>query len=306
MKKILVTDSLFIFDEHVKQLKDAGYGVERLDKPQATEEELIQALKGKVGYILGGMEKVTDTVLKSAHELKAIAFTGADWKALIPGWETAKEKEIAISNSPGANSIAVAEFSIAAALSMERNLFELGRTGDKKFQTSESLQNKTVGVIGAGRIGSRIIKMLSAFEPKKIIYYNRSKKDGIDAEFVSLDQLIQNSDVIFVAVPGTAEQIINKETIQKMKNNALLVSISPFGVIDFDALLTRLEKGNLRAAVDWPAPKIEFTKLPLSIWFNTNSHTAYNTHESLKKCSDMGTQSLINLLKTGEDQYRVI
>lgn len=52
--KILVTDTLFIFDEHVKQMEAAGYEVVRLDKPKATEEELQEAIKDKVGYILGG------------------------------------------------------------------------------------------------------------------------------------------------------------------------------------------------------------------------------------------------------------
>lgn len=53
-KSILVTDSLFISEVNVKELKSAGFGVERLDKPKATEDELIDALEGKAGYILGG------------------------------------------------------------------------------------------------------------------------------------------------------------------------------------------------------------------------------------------------------------
>ena len=137
--KVLVTDTLFITDEHIKQINDAGYEVERLAKADASEDELIDALKGKVGYVLGGIEKVTKKVIESADDLKAIAFTGADWKAIIPGWETAKEKGVMITNAPGANSPAVAEFSIALALLMQRNLIEIGRTGDVKFQTTRTL-----------------------------------------------------------------------------------------------------------------------------------------------------------------------
>ena len=61
--KILVTDSLFLFDEHEKRLKDAGYEVVRLDKAAASEEELVEAIKGKDGYIIGGVEKVTKKVI---------------------------------------------------------------------------------------------------------------------------------------------------------------------------------------------------------------------------------------------------
>lgn len=304
-KKILVTDSLFVFDEHVKQLEGAGYEVERLDKPNATDDELIEALQGKVGYILGGIEKVTDKVLESTDTLKAIAFTGADYESFIPGWQTAKKKGIAIANAPGANAYAVAEFALAVALAMQRNLFELGRTGDKTFETTGSLQGATVGVIGAGNIGSKIINMVQPFSPNKIAYYSRTKKDDIDAEFVELDELLAQSDIVFIAVPESAGQLINTEAVPKIKNNALLVTVSG-SAVDYDAILPRLKEGSLRAAIDWPAPTADFEELPNHIWFNTNDHTAYNTFMANKAGSDMGTQSLINLLETGEDKYRVV
>ncbi len=56
MKSILITDSQFILPEHEEKLSEAGFEIERLNKPQATEEELIEALKGKDGYVLGGIE----------------------------------------------------------------------------------------------------------------------------------------------------------------------------------------------------------------------------------------------------------
>ena len=306
MKKILVTDSLFIFDEHVKQIEAAGYEVERLDKPEATEEELIEALKGKSGYILGGIEKVTDKVLQSTDQLKAIAFTGADWEFFIPGWKTAKQKGIAIANSPGANSVAVAEFSMSVALTMQRTLLELGRTGDKAFETTKSFQNSTIGVIGAGKIGSEIIAMARPFHPEEIVYYSRSQKKGLGAEYSELDDLLAKSDVIFVCVPESAGQLLNKDAIARIKKGTLIVSISAKAIIDFDSLLPRLKSGDLRAAIDWAPPSEEYKELPLHIWFNSNDHAAYNTFAANKIGSDMGTQSLINLLETSEDQYRVI
>jgi D-3-phosphoglycerate dehydrogenase len=307
--KVLVTDSLFIADEHVKQIEDAGYEVERLDKPNATEDELIEALKGKVGYVLGGIEKVTDKVIESTDQLKVIAFTGADWQALITGWEKAKEKGIKISNAPGANSPAVAELALTLTLAMQRNLFELGRTGDVQFQTTETLQNAVVGVIGAGHIGSKIIKMLFTFAPEKVMYHARNKHPEVEtdgAEYSELQALLTSSDVIIIAAPGSAGTILDKAAIDSLKENALLVTISPKNHIDFDALLVRLQNGTLRAATDWPAQSDAFTKLPLRVWFNTNNHTAYNTKQVIQICSDMGTSSLINLLEKGEDEYQVL
>lgn len=305
--KILITDTLFIQDEHVKKIEKAGYEVERLEKPNAGENELINALEDKVGYILGGIEKVTDRVIESTDKLKVIAFTGVDWKALIPGWEKAKGKGIMISNAPGANSPAVAEFAIALALMMQRNLLEIGRTGDKTFQTTETLHNANIGVVGAGRIGSRIIKSVSTFSPAKVLYYSRTVKAEIEnADFVALDILLSTSDVIFIAIPGSAGTILDMKAIKKLKAGALIVHISPLNIIDFDALLLRLQAGTLRAAVDWPAPNESFTKLPYRVWYNTNNHTAYNTKSVVKICSDMGTNSLLNLLEKGDDEYRVL
>jgi phosphoglycerate dehydrogenase-like enzyme len=306
--KVLITDTLFIADEHVRQIESAGYAVERLDKPNATEDELIEAVRGKVGYVLGGIEKVTDKVIEAADQLKVIAFTGADWRALITGWEKAKEKGIKISNAPGANSPAVAELALTMTLAVQRNLLELGRTGDVQFQTTNTLQNATVGVIGAGYIGSKIIKMLNPFAPAKVMYHARNKHPEVEAdgaEYVELNDLLTSSDVVIVAAPGSAGTILDKVAIDSLKDDALLVTISPRNHIDFEALLVRLQNGSLRAAIDWPAPSEAYTKLPLHTFFNTNNHTAYNTKEVIKICSDMGTSSLLSLLETGEDKYRV-
>ena len=101
---ILVTDSLFVFPEHEKVLRDAGYEIERLDKAEATEDELVHSIKGKVGYILGGIEKVTEKVIDAADSLKVIAFTGSDALSFIPAHQKATEHGITITTTPGANS----------------------------------------------------------------------------------------------------------------------------------------------------------------------------------------------------------
>src|SRR6266508_4313994 len=89
--QILITDSLFVFPEHESILRSEGYEIIRLDKPDASEQELIKAVEGKVGYILGGIEKVTENVINAADTLRAIVFTGADWRQFIPGHAVAHQ-----------------------------------------------------------------------------------------------------------------------------------------------------------------------------------------------------------------------
>jgi phosphoglycerate dehydrogenase-like enzyme len=306
---ILITDTLFIFKEHEDKLRSAGYEIERLDKPEATEAELIAHIKGKVGYILGGIEKVTDKVIDAADSLKAIAFTGADARGFIPAFDKATARGVAISTTPAANSYAVAEYTLAVMLAMTRNLFELGRTGETKFETAHSLNELAVGIIGMGNIGTRVATMLHCLGVKKLLYTNRTRKTDVEektgAEFVTMDELLRTSNIVSLHVSKeVGDGFIGKEELAKLQDGALLINCGFMGCIDRKALLPELMSGRLRAAEDGPADPA-FSTLPLSVWYCSNAHTAYNTFEANKKASDMATESILNLLTAGRDQYRV-
>ncbi len=304
--KILITDSLFIFDEHVKQLEAAGYEVERLDKPQATEEELCQAVKGKIGYILGGIEKITDKVIESADQLKAIAFTGIDYKNFIPGWEEATKKGIAIANAPDGPTQAVTEWAIGATLLMNRSFLELGRTGDKSFATTTGIENQNIGIIGFGRIGQLIAEILGPFRPKSVHYWSpNTRDDSGTAKYNDLDEVLSKSDILYLAVPASAQGLLDRDRVNKIKKNALLVTFTHGKVIDEVALLERLQANEVRAISDDPVDDSAFNDLPLSSWFCFNGSNAFNTESEIKTVSDTVVVSILNLLKTGYDQYQV-
>ncbi len=305
--KILITDSLFIFPEHEKALTDAGYEIERLDKATATEEELIKAVEGKVGYIMGGIEKVSDKVIEAGKDLKSIVFTGSDWRAFIPGHESATKRGILIANTPGANSFAVGEYAITLMMAMMRNIFELGKTGTKKFQTTRSLNELTVGIIGMGKIGSKVASDMKNFGAKKVIYFSRSQKPEIEKygiEYLEMDEVLKQSDVIFLLIPkSTGANFIGSKEFKLMKDKCLFVNIASRSLVDKDALLEELKSGRLSAVQDGPMDE-SFDILPLSVWFNSNDSTAYNTHSANKTASDMAVSSIINLIEKGEDKYK--
>lgn len=306
MKKILVTDTLFIHDQHIKQLNDAGYEIERLEKTVATDDELKTALQGKVGYILGGLEKVTKEVLESTTELKAISFTGTGWKGYVPGWEYATEKGIAISNAPSANAAEVAEWATAAMMAMQRNLFELGPKGDKSFTTVKSLMQLEVGVVGLGNIGREFAERAKGLKARKVSYWSRTKKTDDFNYYENVDDLLRSADIIFLALGDDAGQdFISAERISLIKKDALVVSILHKGIFNEDALYSRLTTGELRAAFDIVSDVGRFRSLPSNIWYGSNGVSAYNAESTFQKASDMATGSIINLLETGDDQYKV-
>jgi phosphoglycerate dehydrogenase-like enzyme len=306
---ILVTDTLFIFPEHEQKLRDAGYEIERIPKSVIPEAELVRAVKGKVGYIMGGIEIVTDAVIDAADELKVISFTGVDHKHWIPGADKATARGIAISNTPGANMFAVAEYTVAVILAMTRELFDLGRTGTTKFKTTRSLKELTIGVIGLGNIGTKVAQTLHDMGAKEVIYYSRNRKPEAEKQlcirYVEMDELLKSSDIVTLhASKDAGEGFIGKRELALMKDGSLIVNCGFIGAIDRDALYEELKSGRLRAAED-DAGDERFNALPLSMWYASNAHTAYNTYEANRTASDMAVQSLLNLLATGKDQYRV-
>ena len=295
MPKLLITNTFFISDAHVARLEQAGYEVVRLDRAVATEQELIEALEGVSVYVIGGTEQVTEAVIESTDTLKTIIFCGVDYDKFIPAAEKARQKGIELLNAPGANAVAVAEFAVGVAIAMQRDFFGISRTGDKTLQTTKSIQDSVVGIIGAGHVAQAIIEGISPFKPAEILYANRSEKE-IAARKVELDELVADSDIIFLTLPMKAGLVLDARLISQIKPGSLIVSMSPMGLIDFAALLPRLQSGELRCAVDWPAPSPEFEQLPLSTWFHVHSHSAYNTMAAIKSVSDMVTETAINLL----------
>jgi len=309
MKKILVTDSLFIFDKHVQQLKDAGYEVVRLDKPDASEKELITAIKGVNGYILGGVEYVTDAVIEAADSLEVIVFTGSDYKNFIPGWELATEKGIKIANFPDGVTYATAEYTFSQILNMTRHNYEVTNVGDVKFKTAKSLNELNIGIVGMGRIAKQLVKLLQPFEPKSISYHNRTRNKEVEAEhgitYKEIDDLFKESDVLTIHIPSIGEQIATKERLAMMKDGSVLINTCPLDLVDMDALYSELESSRLRTFYDWSSPDSKFNSLPISVHSHSNDHAAFNTTHTTSISSDAAVESIVNLLDGKEDKYWV-
>lgn len=302
--QILVTDSLFIFGEHEEKMRDAGFDVIRLDKPNASEAELVQAVKGRAGYLLGGIEQLTDRVINAADSLKAISFTGTAWQEHIPDRQAANRKGIGISNTPHSNSQAVAEWILTAGLAMVRNLFSLGRTGNATFMTTPGFEELSVGIVGLGHVGSSTADLFDGIKVKKVAYWSRSPKKT-KYHKKELDELLATSDIVCFCVSAEAgDGYINSEKLSKMKDGAI-VTASCESCVDQAALLAELKSRRLRAYLDFTPKSKEFMKLPLETFYCSNIKTSYNTSQANKLTSDMATKSLLNILAKGRDKYLV-
>lgn len=174
--------------------------------------------------------------------LRCAGFNNVDLKA-------AKEADIKVLRVPSYSPEAVAEYAMGLLLTVNRNIHRAYvRTRDFNYNINGlmgiDLVGKTAGVIGTGKIGQMMIDILKGFK-MHILAYDPYPVKGLDAEYVDLDRLFRESDVISLHCPLTQDtrHIINKKNIEKMKNGVLLVNTSRGGLINtgdlIEALMTR-------------------------------------------------------------------
>ncbi|MFZ9892040.1 MAG: NAD(P)-dependent oxidoreductase, partial [Ilumatobacteraceae bacterium] len=204
--------------------------------------------KNSIGLI-AGLEPLNEKVLQSATALKVIARvgTGLDNVDLA----AAKKLGIKVLNTPDAPTSAVAELTLGHILGLLRNIARTDRQiRDNKWQgqMGSLLETKTVGVIGFGRIGRKVSRLVSAFGAKVIVHDPFIRAE--DFENCSLKELCTQSDVLTLHVPYSdkTHHIISSELIQAMKPGSFVVNVSRGGLVDEVSLLRALESGHLAGA----------------------------------------------------------
>ena len=252
MLKILVTDGM---DKGaVQSLKDMGNEVtEQFFEP----EELKEQVKNFNVMIVRSATKVRKEIIDSAlqtRNLKLIIRGGVGVDNIDVAY--AESKGIKVRNTPKASSSAVAElalghmFSLARFIGIANVTMREGKWNKKQYKGIE-LSGKTLGLIGFGRIGRKLAKKAKALE-MKVIYNDilGPAKDCPEYSFVSLDQLLADSDFISLHVPGSKDKspVIGKPEFSKMKAGVYLINCARGSVVDEVALLKVLNSGKLAGA----------------------------------------------------------
>ena len=182
----------------------------------------------------------------------SVAFTGLDHIDLA----YCQQHGITVQNAAGYSTTAVSELAVGLMLDLLRQITHFDGTirqgqGRGMFLGRE-LKGKTVGVVGTGAIGTAVIRLLNAFGCR-VLAYNRSQHDevkALGATYTDLDNLMQQSDIVTLHVPMTAEthHLISAERIAMMKPNAILINTARGNVVDIPALADALKKGTIAGA----------------------------------------------------------
>ena len=218
------------------------------------EEELTELIKD-FDIVIAGTEPITRKVLEQGKKLKLISRVGIGLDSV--DLKAAKELGIKVSYTPDAPAPAVAELAVGQMLNILRRLPLVDRklrSGIWQRIHGERLANMVIGVIGTGRVGSKVLRHLQGFYPKRIIV-NDLKPDYnlyemYNATYVEKDTIYKEADIITLHVPLTrlTYNLISKKEIELMKKNCSLINTSRGGIINENDLYDALSKNRIAAA----------------------------------------------------------
>ena len=250
--KILVTDGMDA--GAVEKLRQDGHEVvEQFYEP----DQLGAALREVDAVIIRSATKIKEPQIDAARggRLKLIIRAGVGVDNIAVKY--AEEAGIQVKNTPRASSNAVAELALALLFSCARNISIAGHTmrehqwEKKAYSKGFELSGKTAGVIGYGRIGRMVGDKCQALGMQVLSVVHRNKPEGCECEtmrFVSMDELLSQSDVIILCAPGGDKPLVDRDSLAKMKDGVVIVNVSRGSNVDEAALLEALNSGKVKAA----------------------------------------------------------
>ena len=252
MPKVLISDKM---DPKAAQIFRER-GVEVDEKPGLSKDELIAIIGGYDGLAIRSATKVTKDVLAAATNLKVVGRAGIGVDNVdIPA---ASAQGVVVMNTPFGNSITTAEHAIALMFALARQIPEAdastqaGKWEKNRFMGVE-LTNKTLGLIGAGNIGSIVAERAIGLKMKVIAYdpfLSAERAVELGVEKVTLDELLARADFITLHTPLTDQtrNILSRENLTKTKKGVRIINCARGGLIDEAALKDALDSGHVAGA----------------------------------------------------------
>lgn len=304
MYKIIVADSLpkEILEKY-NQMEDISI----VNKAGISKEDLLKEIPEYDGIVVRSRTKITAEIIEAGSKLKVIGRAGAGVDNIDS--DAATRQGIIVMNTPGGNTIAATEHSIAMLLAAMRNIPRanisiLEEKWDKKSYMGNELYEKTIGIIGLGKIGREVAKRLHAFDANILGFdpiVSKELVEHIGVKLVEFDELIKQSDIISVHAPKMPETInlIDKKKLAMCKDGVVIVNCARGGIVNEQDLLDALNSGKVyRAALDVyssePLTDYTLAKHPHVI---ATPHLGASTEEAQTKVADQILIQMIDYFK---------
>ncbi|MDD5369733.1 MAG: phosphoglycerate dehydrogenase [Anaerolineaceae bacterium] len=278
-----------------------------------TAEQVANLLPCVDGY-LAGLDEINREALQTADRLKVIARYGVGVDNVDLG--AAKEKGIIVTNTPGANSVSVAELALGLILALARQIPEAAQAvqqGKWPRLSGMSLEGKTIGILGLGAIGKQLARRLSGFDCHILAYDPLADPvyaTSHNIELAPLEVVIQQADFISLHLPLLPEtrNLVNREFLGRMKRGSFLVNTSRGEVVDENDLLEALQSGHLRGVgldaftIEPPDPHHPLLALPQVI---ATPHLGAQTDGATSNMGWMALNDCMAVLRGEEPLHRI-
>jgi D-3-phosphoglycerate dehydrogenase len=303
MARVLIADA--VADSAVNKMKEAG--LEVVIRDAASDGPIEEHIKGFDGVVVRSATKITKEVIEASDKLKLVVRAGVGLDNVDKA--AAAEKGVEVMNTPEAPTVSVAEMVFSLMFSLARNVTQAdssmkGEKWEKKKLKGTELWEKTLGIVGFGRIGQEVAKRARAFDMKVLAY------DVIDIEkecqdcgatSATFDEVIKESDYLSLHVPlfPQTKDMVSDAQFDQMKETAFLINTARGGVVDEKALLKALDERKIAgAALDVfesePPTEWSLVKHPKLV---ATPHLASSTKEAQVRVGDLTAEKVINFFK---------
>ncbi len=307
MKRVLVSDTLA--QEGIEIFKKAK-GIEVDVKTGLTPDELRSIINSYDGLAIRSATEVTSDIINAAENLKVIGRAGIGLDNVDVG--SASKRGIVVMNTPGGNTNTTAEHAITMMLSLARRVpqatmsMKEGKWEKKKFMGYE-IFNKTLGIIGTGRVGTIVAQRAMGLRMNVIAYdpfISPEAAEKLGIILVSFEELLEKSDFISVHTPLTDETkgLINTEVIAKMKDGVFIINCARGGIVEEKALYNALKAGKVAGAAldvfeEEPTRNKKLLALENVI---CTPHLGASTDEAQRNVAISVAEQIVDFLTTGE------
>ena len=279
-----------------------------------SSKDVASLLPGMDGYI-AGLDMIDRTALNTADCLKVISRYGVGYDRI--DLNAAREKGIIVTNTPGANSVSVAELTIGLLLSLARQIpesIQSVRQGKWSRTSGISLRGKTVGILGLGAIGKCVAVRLKRFDCR-IIAFDPNVDDEFVAklgvEVVSMDEVISQADFLTLHLPVVPETrgLVNEEFLNKMKKGSFLLNTARGELVKEDDLLAAIQSNHIAgAALDVFSQEPPSIDNPLIQMPNVlvTPHSGAQSDDATNAMGRMAMEDCLAVLRGLDPLYRVV
>ncbi len=303
--KIVVADDLP--DSALQLLKAEGWQVDA--RPGRPLEQLAADLADADALVVRSATKVTADLIAAAASLRVIARAGTGVDNVdVPA---ASARGILVMNAPGANSISVAELAMGLMLALARHLpaadaaMKQGKWEKKKF-LGEELRDKTLGLMGLGRIGQEVARRAASFQMRIIAhdpFISEQVAGGLGVQLVTMDDLLARADYLSLHMPSTPQtkQLLNAGRLQNAKKGIRIINTARGDLIDETALADAIESGHVGGAgldVFTKEPTVDH-RLQMLPQVIATPHIAASTREGQELVGVETAAALRDFLKEG-------